>query len=87
MQKRPGETLSIVLLIPPVSTTKTFCLDALFLSYLWLDGLEWDCMQGPLLLFPKPRLETRKKRLGTDPMAACLFGVKYIALKLPLSFV
>ena len=60
-------------------------LGALFLSYLWLDGLEWDCMQGPLFLFPKPRLETRKNGLGTDPMAMP-FGVKYIAFKLPLTF-
>ena len=89
LQKRSGETLSIVLLIsqgkPFLPKADVKALGALFLSYLWLDGLEWDCMQGPLFLFPKPGLETGKKRLGTDPMAMP-FGVKYIAFKLPLTF-
>ena len=88
MQKRSGETLSIVLLISqqkqfPTIFLRYKALNALFLSYLWMDGLEWVCMQGPLFLFPKPRLETRKNGLGTDPMAMP-FGVKYIAFKRPI---
>ena len=45
-------------------------LELLSLGCLWLGGLEWLRMQGPLFLFPKLRTETRKKEQGTgDPMA------------------
>ena len=45
-------------------------LELLSLGCLWLGGLEWLRMQGPLFLFPKLRTETRKNQQGTgDPMA------------------